>query len=52
MITEVNSKLNNQYPKLLQAVSSDLPDETKKAVVYKFVETLEDLVKALDETKH
>ncbi len=52
-VSEVNKKLNNEYPKLLHAVrfGSDLPEETKKAVVYKFVETLEELVKALDEAK-
>ena len=51
---EVNKRLNIEYPKLLHAVrfDSELPEATKKAVVYKFVETLEDLVKALDETKH
>jgi len=53
MLADVNQKLNREYPKLLQAVrlGSDLPEETKKAVVYKFVETLEELVKALDEAK-
>ena len=51
---EVNKRLNSEYPKLLHAtrVGSDLPEATKKAVVYKFIETLEDLVKALNETKH
>ena len=55
--TDINDKtlneLNKEYPKLLHAVrfGSDLPEETKKAVVYKFIETLEELVKALDETK-
>jgi|TARA_A100001388_G_scaffold261354_1_gene230160 hypothetical protein len=54
MLDNVNQKLNTQYPKLIHAVSgnSDLSDEAKLAVVYKFVETLEELVKALDETKH
>ena len=54
MLDNVNQKLNTQYPKLIHAVSgnSDLSDEAKLAVVYKFIETLEDLVKALDETKH
>ena len=54
MLADVNQKLNKESPKLLHAerVGSDLPEATKKAVVYKFVETLEDLVKALDETKH
>ena len=53
MLADVNQKLNREYPKLLHAVrlGSDLPEETKKAVVYKFVETLEELVKALDEAK-
>ena len=52
-VSEVNKKLNKEYPKLLHAVrfGSDLPEETKKAVVYKFIETLEELVKALDEAK-
>tara|TARA_Y100001954_G_C15672822_1_gene533610 strand:+ start:456 stop:629 length:174 start_codon:yes stop_codon:yes gene_type:complete len=50
VIDKVNQKLNSQYPKLLHAVKigSDLPEETKKAAVYKFMETLEELVKALD----
>ena len=53
MLDKVNKKLNSEYPKLLHAVSgSDLPEAKKKAVVYKFIETLEELVKALDETKH
>lgn len=53
MLDNVNQKLNTQYPKLIHAVSgnSDLSDEAKLAVVYKFVETLEELVKALDEAK-
>jgi len=53
-VSEVNKRLNVEYPKLLHAVrfGSDLPEATKKAAVYKFIETLEDLVKALDETKH
>ena len=53
MLADVNQKLNKEYPKLLHAVrfGSDLPEETKKAVVYKFIETLEKLVKALDEAK-
>tara|TARA_B100001057_G_C22836103_1_gene945250 strand:- start:1405 stop:1572 length:168 start_codon:yes stop_codon:yes gene_type:complete len=51
---EVNKRLNREYPKLLHAtrVGSDLSEELKLAVVYKFIETLEDLQKALDETKH
>ena len=51
---EVNKRLNREYPKLLHAVrfGSDLPEAKKKAVVYKFIETLEELVKALDEAKH
>ena len=50
VIDKVNQKLNSQYPKLLHAakIGSDLPEETKKAAVYKFMETLEELVKALD----
>ena len=54
MLADVNQKLNKEYPKLLHAVrfGSDLPEATKKAVVYKFIETLEELVKALDEAKH
>ncbi len=53
MLAEVNKKLNRDYPKLLHAVrfGSDLPEDTKKAAVYKFMETLEELVKALDEAK-
>ena len=49
---EVNKRLNVEYPKLLQAVHSDMHEDRKKAVVYKFIETLEELVKALDEAKH
>ena len=51
---EVNKRLNREYPKLLHAVRfvQNCLEALKKAVVYKFVETLEDLVKALDETKH
>jgi len=50
VVDKVNKKLNTQYPKLLHAVrfGSDLPEETKKAAVYKFIETLEELVKELD----
>ena len=53
MLADVNQKLNKEYPKLLHAVrfGSDLPEDTKKAAVYKFMETLEELVKALDEAK-
>ena len=53
MLDNVNPKLTS-ISQLIHAVSgnSDLSDEAKLAVVYKFIETLEDLVKALDETKH
>ena len=53
--SDVNKKLNREYPKLLHAVrlGSELSQENKKAIVYKFIETLEDLQKALnDKTKH
>tara|TARA_B100000965_G_scaffold66305_1_gene51996 strand:- start:3627 stop:3770 length:144 start_codon:yes stop_codon:yes gene_type:complete len=43
----VNEKLNIQYPKLLQAVKSDMNEKNKKAVVYKFMETLQELVEEL-----
>tara|TARA_B100001287_G_scaffold66251_1_gene54134 strand:- start:1861 stop:2028 length:168 start_codon:yes stop_codon:yes gene_type:complete len=51
MISEVNKRLNREYPKLLHAVrlGSELSQETKKAIVYKFIETLEDLQKALND---
>ena len=45
---EVNKRLNREYPKLLQAVHSRMPEQRKKAVVYKFIETLQDLAKAVD----
>ena len=44
---KVNEKLNTQYPKLLQAVSSEMNEKNKKAVVYKFIETLQELVEEL-----
>ena len=44
---KVNDKLNTQYPKLLQAVSSDMNENNKRAVVYKFMETLQELVEEL-----
>ena len=44
---QVNEKLNTQYPKLLQAVKSDMNENNKKAVVYKFMETLQELVEEL-----
>ena len=44
---QVNEKLNTQYPKLLQAVKSDMNENNKKAVVYKFIETLQELVEEL-----
>ena len=44
---KVNEKLNTQYPKLLQAVSADMNEKNKKAVVYKFIETLQELVEEL-----
>ena len=44
----VNAKLNRQYPKLLEAVKSNMNDSTKKAVVYKFIETLQELVEELN----
>ena len=49
---EVNKRLNREYPKLLLAtkMGSDLSQENMKAVVYKFIETLKDLEKTLDET--
>jgi len=53
--SDVNKRLNRDYPKLLHAVrfGSELSEELKKATVYKFIETLEDLQKALnDKTKH
>tara|TARA_B100000989_G_C19191700_1_gene323862 strand:- start:86 stop:250 length:165 start_codon:yes stop_codon:yes gene_type:complete len=48
---EVNKKLNREYPKLLQAVHSSMHEDRKKAVVYKFIETLQDLAKVLDSGK-
>ena len=49
--SEVNKRLNREYPKLLHAVrlGSELSQETKKEIVYKFIETLEDLQKALND---
>ena len=44
---KVNDKLNIQYPKLLQAVKSNMNENNKKAVVYKFIETLQELVEDL-----
>jgi len=44
---QVNEKLNTQYPKLLQAIKSDMNENNKKAVVYKFMETLQELVEEL-----
>ena len=44
---QVNEKLNTQYPKLLQAIKSDMNENNKKAVVYKFIETLQELVEEL-----
>tara|TARA_B100000965_G_scaffold292436_1_gene250288 strand:+ start:1286 stop:1444 length:159 start_codon:yes stop_codon:yes gene_type:complete len=41
---QVNEKLNTQYPKLLQAVKSGMNENNKRAVVYKFIETLQELV--------
>jgi len=52
---EVNKRLNREYPKLLHAVriGSEVSEPLQKAIVYKFIETLEDLQKALnDKTKH
>ena len=48
---KVNDKLNTQYPKLLQAVSSDMNENNKRAVVYKFMETLQELVEELKNEK-
>jgi len=48
---KVNDKLNTQYPKLLQAVSSNMNEKNKKAVVYKFMETLQELVEELKNEK-
>ncbi len=50
---QVNKRLNKEYPKLLQAtkMDSDLSQAQMKAVVYKFIETLKDLEKVLDETR-
>ena len=50
-LREINSNLNNNYPKLLEAVSSNIPEKKKIAIVYKFIESLEDLVEALDNDK-
>ena len=44
---QVNEKLNTQYPKLLQAIKSEMNENNKKAVVYKFIETLQELVEEL-----
>ena len=41
---QVNEKLNTQYPKLLQAVKSGMNENNKRAVVHKFIETLQELV--------
>tara|TARA_B100000676_G_C17864583_1_gene725237 strand:+ start:26 stop:169 length:144 start_codon:yes stop_codon:yes gene_type:complete len=45
---KVNTKLNRQYPKLLEAVKSNMNESNKKAVVYKFIETLQELVEELN----
>ena len=53
--SDVNKRLNREYPKLIHAVrvGSEVSEPLQKAMVYKFIETLEDLQKALnDKTKH
>jgi hypothetical protein len=44
----INTRLTEQYPKLLEAVHSDLDEKTKVQTVYKFITLLEELV---DEVK-
>ena len=51
MISEVNKRLNREYSKLIHAVrvGSEVSEPVQKAMVYKFIETLEDLQKALND---
>tara|TARA_B100000676_G_scaffold281400_1_gene306421 strand:+ start:597 stop:758 length:162 start_codon:yes stop_codon:yes gene_type:complete len=50
-LDQINSNLNNNYPKLLQAVSSKMPEKKKLAIVHRFIEDLNDLKEALENDK-
>jgi hypothetical protein len=50
-LREINSNLNNNYPKFSGILEPNIPEKKKIAIVYKFIESLEDLAEALDNDK-
>ena len=46
----INTRLTEQYPKLLQTVHSKAPEKEKVQTVYKFITLLEELVDEIDTT--
>ncbi len=46
----INTRLTEQYPKLLQTVHSEAPEKEKVQTVYEFITLLEELVDELDTT--
>ena len=46
----INTRLTEQYPKLLQTVHSKAPEKEKVQTVYEFITLLEELVDELDTT--
>jgi hypothetical protein len=46
----INTRLTEQYPKLLQTVHSKASEKEKVQTVYKFITLLEELVDEIDTT--
>ena len=46
----INTRLTEQYPKLLETVHSQASEKTKVQTVYKFITLLEELVDEIDTT--
>ncbi len=44
----INTRLTEQYPKLLETVHSQASEKTKVQTVYKFITLLEELVDAIN----
>ena len=51
MVSEsiINKQLTEQFPKMMEIVNSNVPDEEKLKVVYAYIDILKDLEKALDD---
>ena len=50
MVSEaiINKRLTEEFPKMMEVVSSNVSDEEKKRVVYQYIDILKELEKVLN----